>query len=196
MLQAGKGGASNSCLGQLPLGLVLPTGGKMGKVTFALLSWWLLQERACSIPEMDPSSPRSLRFRGPVRPRPVPLASRAPCLLVGLRHPAPQAFPPVPQAPLSDAGSLAPAQLRLFLASVDVPTPGPGLAPRPLPLPRVLKGHHPHSCRPCSWAGSSWASGQDGDLLGSCCFSTLVWGLLLSGGGVGREPSVPLQPPP
>ena len=130
MLQAGKGGASNSCLGQLPLGLVLPTGGKMGKVTFALLSWWLLQERACSIPEMDPSSPRSLRFRGPVRPRPVPLASRAPCLLVGLRHPAPRAFPPVPQAPLSDAGSLAPAQLRLFLASVDVPTPGPGLAPR------------------------------------------------------------------
>ena len=120
--------------------------------------------------------------------------------LVGLRHPAPQAFPPVPQAPLSDAGSLAPDQLRLFLAGVDVPTLGPGLAPRPLPLPGVLKGHHPHSCRPCSRAGSSWASGQDGDLLGSCCFSTLVWGpwpgLFLSGEEVGREPSMPLQPPP
>ena len=59
----------------------------MGKVTFALLSWWLLQERAGSIPDES-------GFPGPRQALPWPAGLACPMpQLVGLRHPAPRPFP-------------------------------------------------------------------------------------------------------
>lgn len=123
-----------------------------------------------------PSSPAGIPEMGPFRPQAPPCVAGRVCpmsQLVGFGYPAYQAFPPVPQAPVSDANSLALVQLRLFLANVDMPAPGSGLAPRALPLPGV-KSYLPHWCRPCPGAGSPKVSGQDGNLLRSCCFSTLA----------------------
>lgn len=124
--QSRKGGTSNSRLCQFLSGLSAPN-WEMGKVTFALLSWWLLQEKAGSIPEMGPSSSTESGVPGP-RPRPGLLATRAPCLC----WKCPPGLSPSSSASFSDAGSLALAQLRYLLANADTPTPGPGLAPRPL----------------------------------------------------------------
>lgn len=101
--------------------------------------------------------------------------------LVGSGHPAYQAFPPVPRAPLSEASRLALAQLRLLLAMCSCLLLGlAGQAPRSLP------------CRVSSRVLTLTGVGLAHRLIlhrllvrmatpGSCCFSTLASCLSLPG---------------
>lgn len=108
---------------------------EVGKVTFALLSWWLL-EKTDGIPEMGPSGPLSLGSWPPAPPCtaghlcPVPQ-------LAGPGTPPTRLFPQSLQLLSVTQAARLLAQLRLPLDNVDVPLLGLAWLPDPFLLPGV-----------------------------------------------------------